>query len=105
MDVDADSLDSLGVDPCRVSSINRSDEGFGKMVVDGISQIPFKMMGILYILYLVFNSDIFNERILGKIDGAIEFGNQPSSYGVAIVGVLFIVFYATFQVMIDRSVL
>lgn len=85
------------------SSTSRGD--FGPMVVDGLSHIPYKMMVILYVLYVVFNSDIFNDRVLGKMDGAIEFGSQPSSYGVAVVGLIFVIFYAAFQILNDKNII
>lgn len=96
-----DDLDAISID----ETDNKCRGDFGPMVIDGFSQIPYKMMVVLYVLYVVFNSDIFNERVLGKIDGAIEFGSQPSSYGVAIVGLLFVIFYAAFQVLHDKKVI
>lgn len=98
----ADDLDSI---PLEETSKGKLGGDFGPMVVDGLSQIPFKMMIILYVLYVVFNSDIFNDRVLGKMDGAIEFGSQPSSYGVAVVGLIFVIFYAAFQVLQDKGII
>lgn len=101
-----DHIDAISIDDLETTAKTGNTRGdFAPMVIDGLSQIPFKMMFILYVLYLVFNSDIFNERVLGKIDGAIEFGSQPSSYGVAVVGLLFVIFYATFQVLSDKKII
>lgn len=101
----SDDVDAIPVDETDAKPSSKSRTDFGPMVIDGVSQIPFKMMVILYILYMVFNSDIFNERVLSKVDGAIEFGSQPSSYGVAIVGLLFVIFFAAFQVLHDKKVI
>lgn len=75
-------------------------------VVGGVcSRIPFKFLGLLFVLFMFLSSDVFIKRILGRIDGAVGFGNTPTTYGTVITGVLLVIFVAIADALIKNKVL
>lgn len=93
------SEDSVSVDSCK------SGDSFGPMIVSGLMEVPWKMMAILAVLYILLNSDVCIERVISKMEGAVEFGAQPSTYGVVIMALIFVMFYAVFDIMVRKNVL
>jgi hypothetical protein len=78
---------------------------FGQMVRDVILQIPFKMMFIIFVVYFLLHTDVFINRIMAKIPGAVPFNDTLSTYGTILVGILLVFMYAVFNVLVENGIL
>ena len=62
------------------------------ILADTVAGIDFKIVFLIYIVYIMLSTDIFITRILGRFSGAIEY-NQPTSWGVILQGTFFVLAY------------
>ena len=89
--------------PITVSKKNRPDD-FAGMAKDMICSFNYKLIFILFLLFLLVNSDVFMVRVLEKIDNAYDF-KSPTSYGVVIQGVILVMLYMVADVLIKQDVI
>ena len=65
------------------------------------SGINFKMILLLFIVYILLHNDIFISRVLSKIDGTVgELGTCPTSKGTIILGILLVIMYILLEELI-----
>lgn len=60
------------------------------MFADFIAGVPVKFALIMYIIYLVINSDVFVNRVLTAFAGATQYG-YASTWGVMIQGMFMVI--------------
>ncbi len=78
---DQDSLESL---------TTKSPSDFLSLVGSAIKGVRCKFLILLFVFFLLISSDVFVDRVLSKIDDAVNMGH-PTSYGTIIQGVLLII--------------
>jgi len=61
----------------------------GDMILDIIKKIKYKHIILLFILFILLNSDLMIEKVLSNFSGAVEQRNT-TGYGVFIQGLLFV---------------
>jgi hypothetical protein len=70
-----------------------SNEGdFVSMIMDNIGKIPWKIAIILFILYIIINSDIFVNKVLSNITGTAVDGTITSK-GIIVSGMILSIMY------------
>lgn len=84
-------------DPITVSS-KRPDD-FTSMMIDITSNVQWKMLGFMLIIFLFVSSDVFINRALAQFNGAVDY-KCPTSYGTVLQG-LFLVLSC---VLIDTAI-
>lgn len=72
-----------------------SKNHFGGIIGDFLVSIPWKMAFMLFILFILISSDIFNQNILANISNASEsyVGPVPSSKGTVVQGIALSLMY------------
>lgn len=55
-------------------------------VADTISSLDFFVFGLIFLIFIGINSQIYYDRVLGSIDGALNMG-MPTNYGTIIQGI------------------
>jgi hypothetical protein len=88
----------------KVSEKN-APSSLDSVVGKAVEIVPFKLLMLIFIIYLLLSSDVFNEIILSKLDGAIGFGGKATTYGTIITGVLLVIFVALSDVLIKKSII
>jgi len=87
---DSESILALPEDEKKQSLFN--------MVGHTLGNINFKMLILLFLTFLFINSDIFINRILSRINGAVS-GKVTTSWGVVIQALIFIFIYALLSIL------
>lgn len=78
---------------------------FGQILQDISSGIPVKQMIILFILYILVSSDVFINRVMGRVDGAISYTDTLSTYGTVLSGLVLVLLYVLFDILIKKEVI
>ena len=68
-------------------------------------KIPFKLLLLIFILYIFLSSDVYVDRILSKLDGAVGFAGKTTTFGTIITGILLVVFVALSDMLIKKNIL
>lgn len=63
-------------------------DDFSDMFVNATKQFSWKIAGLLFIVYLLLNSDIFIENVLGSISSTLHDKNDPTDIGIIVSGIL-----------------
>lgn len=77
---------------------------FGQMLREVVGMIPVKMMFIMFAIYMFLNSDVFINRVMARVNGAVNFTDTLSTYGTVITGVLLVMMYAVFDILVRKDV-
>jgi len=72
---------------------------------EAVKIVPFKLLFLMLIIYLLLSSDVFNEIILSRLDGTVGFGGKVTTYGTIISGTLLVIFVAITDILIKKQIL
>lgn len=75
------------------------------VVGKAVEIVPIKLLIFIFIIYLLLSSDVFNEIILSRIDGAVGFGGKPSTYGTVLTGVALVSGIGLADVLIKKQII
>jgi len=89
-------------EPIRVGKPAPDD--LTSILIDIVSNVQWKFMGLLLIVFVFLNSDIFVNRILSTFNGAVNY-KYPTSYGVVLQGIFLVIAMISIDVMIQQSVI
>lgn len=78
--------------------------GIGSMMTDGVTFLNFKMCFLLMIFYILLNSDVFIERVLGKFSGSVEM-RHVTSYGTVLQSMFLAMGYIVADILINNSII
>lgn len=76
-------MSSRDSDPITVCK--RSPDDFMKMIVEIFSEIQYKLFFLIFIVFIIINSDVFINRILGKFNNTLD-GHRITSWGTILQG-------------------
>ena len=84
----------------KIEVKKNEDRGdFVEMLCDAAKKTNFKLLFFLFISFLFVSSDVFVGSTLSRINGAVEMG-QITNYGTIIQGILLILLYIVFDILI-----
>ena len=83
-------------------SSNKPDD-FAKLLVDGVSKIQYKQVIFLFIIFIILTSDVFINRVLSKISGAVE-GKSASNYGTVLQGIFLVLGYILIDFGVNQGI-
>lgn len=99
----ADDDDLTLIDFDEDDEPKKSDD-FISIIMNTLSNIPYKMAFLLFLVFILIMSDIFHDYVLIQFDGAIIEG-RVSSYGHIIQGIGLVLFYVIFDTLIQNRVI
>lgn len=70
-------------DPITVCK--KGPDDFMKMIVEIFSEIQYKLFFFIFIIFIILNSDVFVNRILGKFSNTLD-GHRITSWGTVLQG-------------------
>jgi hypothetical protein len=94
MPIDSDPIMSSGNAPDDMTSV----------IVDAFSSIQYKLVGLVFVLFIFLSSDTFIERLLSKFEGAVDY-KYPTSYGTIIQGLLLCLGLIIFDALIKQKII
>jgi hypothetical protein len=77
----------------------RAPDDLAAILVDIVSRIQYKFIGLLIIVFVLLSSDTFINRILSRFDNAVNY-KCPTSWGVCIQAI----FLALIMIIIDMLI-
>jgi hypothetical protein len=79
-------------------------EDFAPMMVAILKSLDYKYYILMFFIFMFITSDVFYERILNNVDGALEF-QTPTPYGTIIQAVTLIVSMILVHILIKKEIL
>lgn len=78
---------------------DKKPDDFMSIFMDFFSTLNYKLLMFIFIIFIFITSDIFVEKILGKIDGTVNH-REPTSKGAFMQGLFMVFFYMIFDLVI-----
>lgn len=90
-------------DPIKVS-IKKKPDDLSSIIVDIASQIQYKFLGMMLIIFLFLSSDVFIGRVLSTFNGAVNF-KSPTSWGTTLQGLFLVLFMTLADALIKQKII
>ena len=93
-------------DPIQVSP-KHTPSDFDPIVGELFAGLHLKLLAFLFIIFLFLTSDTFIESFLKKMDGAVaeQCTVSTTTYGTTIQGILLVLFYIIFDILIKKQII
>ena len=88
----------------ETSSKSKGPDDFSSIAADFFVNINYKLIFVIFVLYLAINSDLFVDKVLSKVDGAVAHG-APTTKGTFAGGILLVLFYVIFDLLIRTKLI
>jgi hypothetical protein len=82
----------------------KPSNNFITLIVDAFSNIRFKLLIMIYIMFVFLSSDVFVDRVLSNFEGAVDI-RSATNYGIMIQGMFLVLGYVVLEILIDQSIL
>ena len=79
-------------------------EDFITMITDALCNINYKMVLFLFLFFIFITSDIFIDKLLTGVNGAVV-GRITTTKGSLIQATLLVLFYACMDVLINNNII
>jgi uncharacterized BrkB/YihY/UPF0761 family membrane protein len=82
------------------------DDGgsFGGLIGSALAELPLKLAFFLFLIYLIFHSDIFQTKIIGNISGAMG-ATGLTTWGTTISGLFLSMAFILLYVAVDKKII
>ncbi len=74
------------------------------ILMDILSHIQFKFLGMLIIVFLFLSSDVFIGRILSRFNGAVDY-KSSTSYGAVVTSIMLVIIMAGVDALIQQKII
>jgi hypothetical protein len=81
-----------------------NDESIIASLVDALAKTNFKLLILIFILFVFINSDLFIDKILSRVEGAVDH-RAATSKGVVIQGIFLVLAFVIADVLVQSSIL
>lgn len=89
-------------DPIIVTT--RCPDNFAGMTVDILSHIQYKFLSLMLIMFLMLNSDVFINRVLGQFSGTLDH-KYPTNWGIFLQGMFLVICMLIIDIFIRQKVI
>jgi len=89
-------------DPITFSG--KEPDGFTSIINELMSNVQYKMIFFLFIIFLLLSSDAFIHRVLNKFNGAVSNG-VPNSWGTIIQGISLVLAFVMLDILNNNNVI
>jgi hypothetical protein len=89
--------------PITVSKKERPDD-LGAILKDMVCSVNYKLLGLLFLIFLFVTSDVFMVRVLDNFSDALDY-KSPTNRGIMIQGIFVIIFYVIADALIKHNVI
>jgi hypothetical protein len=74
------------------------------MFVDIASEIQYKLLLMVFLLFIVLNTDVFINRVLGKLSNTID-GHRVTSWGVILQGTFLVLGMIAMDALVKNNII
>jgi len=92
----------LDSDPIVISGVQPDD--LASIIVDIAGNIQYKLFGLMLVVYLIINSDVFTNRVLDNFKGAVNL-KCPTSWGTVLQGVFLVLACVIIDAIIRQKII
>jgi hypothetical protein len=82
----------------------KPNDAVGSMFVDLLSRINIKVALFLLFTFVILSSDVFTNRILSSVSGAVN-GKISTNYGTFLQGMLLAISYIIIDILVRNNVI
>lgn len=82
---------------------SKSPDDFYSLFNDFTESCNFKLLGGLFIIFMILSSDVFLNRILSRFKNAVEY-NTITTWGIMIQGIIMVIAMIMLDVLIKRKI-
>ncbi len=90
-------IDSEPIMPGR-----RAPDDLTTVIVDIMSSIQYKFLGLMLLIFILISSDVFINRALAKFEGAVDY-KCPTSWGVCLQGLFLVLVIIIIDALISQK--
>ncbi len=83
---------------------NPERNNFVEIASDALSGVQYKLFFLMFAIFMFLSSDTFINRLLSRIDGAVDY-KTPTSYGTGLQGIFLIIACISIDMLINVHVL
>lgn len=70
--------------------VGRRPDDFASVIFDLLSNIQYKLLGLMLLVFLIISSDVFINRALAKFSGAVDY-KYPTTWGTTLQGLFLVI--------------
>lgn len=74
------------------------------MFVDIASEVQYKLFLMIFVLFIALNSDVFINRVLGKLSNTLD-GHRITSWGVILQGTFLVLGAIAIDALIKNNII
>jgi hypothetical protein len=105
-EVDNGTFEDINFDVIEDETVgsSKSPDDFMGIFADFFVSINYKLIFLLFIIYLFLHSDMFVDKVLSKVKGAVDH-RSPTNKGTFITGLVLVIFYMIFDMLIQSRII
>jgi len=85
-------------------AVGKKSDDLLSIVIDIVSKTQFKFLGMLLLIFIFINSDVFISRVLGRVSGAVD-GKTTTSWGVCVQGIFLVLCMIAVDIFIRTDII
>jgi len=101
---DAEEIDFQNIEEDLDDPSGKRPDSFISIIADFFGNVNYKLIIILFLIYVFLMSDLFIDKVLSKVSGTTENRNQLTPKGTLVNGLLMILLYMTADLLIKSKV-
>ncbi len=94
----------MSVDSAPLMMGGKAPDDMVGIVVDLVSNIQFKFLGLMLLVFIMISSDVFINRALSKFKGAVDY-KCPTSWGVCLQGMFLVMVMIIIDGLIRQKII
>lgn len=94
----------MPIDSDPIIASTKPPDDITSIVLDIISHIQFKFLGLMLLVFIIISSDTFINRALSAFKGAVDFKN-PTNWGVCLQGMFLVIVMILIDALVRQKVI
>ena len=94
----------MTIDSNPIILVKKRPDDLTSIVLDISSHVQYKFLGLLFIVFLFLNSDVFINRILSTFAGAVNY-KYSTSWGVILQGMFLVIIMLCIDTLIRQNII
>lgn len=82
----------------------KGPDSFSSIIADFFVGVNYKLILMLFLIYVFLMSDMFIDKVLSRLDGAVSERRNLTSKGALINGVVLVLLYMTADMLINNKI-
>jgi hypothetical protein len=83
---------------------SKKPDSISVMLLDIISLIQYKFLGLMFVMFILINSDVFINRILSTFKGAVNY-KLATNWGTVLQGLMLVLIMIIIDALIRQNII